>query len=155
MRVRHLVLLTLFAALLAPVSASASTIIDRNASGVTLKVSPSGQALVSYTARGKRWNVLAWGAVNALAPTPGGKQVDFKLDYSGGWGTNKRDVWKTLKNTCGPYTGPPLAWRVTACTATDGSHWAIAVLAANAAELRSHAHPEAGRVGASALALDR
>ncbi len=68
-------------------SASASTIIDRNASGVTLKVSPSGQALVSYTARGKRWNVLAWGAVNALAPTPGGKQVDFKLDYSGGWGT--------------------------------------------------------------------
>ncbi|MCY7303936.1 MAG: hypothetical protein LH654_13075, partial [Thermoleophilia bacterium] len=98
MRVRHLVLLTLFVAFLAPMSAGAATIIDRNATGVTLKVDRTGQALVSYTARGKQWNVLASGAINALAPTPTGKQVDFKLDYSGGWGTTKRDVWKTLKN---------------------------------------------------------
>src|SRR4029079_6166806 len=28
-------------------------------------------------------------------------------------------------NTCGPYTGPQLAWLVTACTAPDGSHWAL------------------------------
>ncbi len=122
---RHLVLLTLVLALLAPMSASASTLIDRNASGVTLKVSASGQALLSYKARGKQWNVLAWGAVNAIKPTPGGKQVDFRLDYSGGWGTYKRNVWKTLANTCKPYTGPPLAWKVTACTATDGSHWGV------------------------------
>ena len=125
MRVRHLVLLTLSLALLAPMSASASTLIDRNASGVTLKVSKSGQALLSYKARGKQWNVIAWGALNALKPTPVGKQVDFKIDYSGGWGTTKRDVWKTLKNTCKPYTGPPLAWKVTACTAPDGSHWGV------------------------------
>ena len=125
MRVRHLVLLTLVLALLAPTSASASTLIDRNASGVTFKVSKSGQALLSYKARGKQWNVLAWGAVNAIKPTPSRRQVDFKLDYSGGWGTVKRDVWKTLANTCKAYTGPPLAWKVTACTATDGSHWAV------------------------------
>lgn len=125
MRVRHLVLLSLCVALLAPLSASASTIIDRNASDVTLKVDKSGQALVSYNARGKRWNVLAWGAVNAIAPTQARKQVDFKLDYSGGWGTHKRDVWKTFENSCTKYTGPPLAWQVLACTASDGSHWAL------------------------------
>ena len=84
-----------------------------------------GQAVVSYTARGKKWNVLAWGAVNAIAPSAGSKQVDFKLDYSGGWGTYKRDVWKTVKNSCGTYNGPPLAWRVTSCTAKDGSSWAL------------------------------
>ena len=48
-----------------------------------------GQALVSYNARGKRWNVLAWGAINAIHPTTQRAQVKFKLDYSGGYGTYK------------------------------------------------------------------
>ncbi len=125
MRVRHLVILTLCVILLLPATAGASTIIGRNASNVELKVGPSGQAVISYDSRGKRWNVLAWGAVNALAPTPSRKQVDFKLDYSGGWGTAKKDVWRTTKNVCGPYTGPALAWHVASCTAPDGSHWAL------------------------------
>ena len=125
MRTRHLILLGLSVVLIAPMSASASTIIGRDTSNVTLKVDRSGQALISYTSKGKRWNVLAWGAVNAVAPTLTGKQVDFKLDYSGGWGTYKKDVWRTLENSCKPYSGPPLAWRVLACTAPDGSHWAL------------------------------
>ena len=125
MRLRHLLLVAIFAALVAPVGANASTLLDRNARGITLKVNSKGQAVVSDTARGKNWNVLAWGAVNAIAPSAGSKQVDFKLDYSGGWGTYKRDVWKTVKNSCGTYNGPPLAWRVTSCTAKDGSSWAI------------------------------
>ncbi len=108
-----------------PASAGASTIIGRNASNVELKVGTSGQAVISYTSRGKRWNVLAWGAVNALAPTPSRKQVDFKLDYSGGWGTYKKDIWRTMKNECKPYTGPALAWHVASCTAPDGSYWAL------------------------------
>jgi len=115
----------LFVTLLVPVGANASTLLDRNARGVTLKVNSKGQAVISYTARGKKWNVLAWGAVNAIAPSAGSRQVDFKLDYSGGWGTYKKDVWKTVKNSCGTYKGPPLAWRVTSCTATDGSSWAL------------------------------
>lgn len=125
MRLRHLFLTAILAALLQPVGAHASTLIDRNATGVSLEVNDAGQALVSYTARGKRWNVLAWGAVNAIAPTPNARQVDFKLDYSGGWGTYKKDVWKTFANTCRAYTGPPLAWSVTTCTAKDGSQWAL------------------------------
>jgi hypothetical protein len=124
MRLR-LVLVAAFVTLVVPVGASASTLLDRNARGITLKVNSNGQAVVSYTARGKKWNVLAWGAVNAIAPSAASKQVDFRLDYSGGWGTYKKDVWKTVKNSCGTYKGPPLAWRVTSCTAKDGSNWAL------------------------------
>ena len=125
MRFRLATVLAVAAAFAVPASASASEIIDRNASDVTLKVASSGQALVSYHARGKRWNVLAWGAVNALHSTPARAQLKFRLDYSGGYGTYKRDVWKTLKNTCRPYDGPELQWFVTGCKAADGSYWAL------------------------------
>ena len=69
--------------------------------------------------------MLAWGAVNAIAPTRTRKQVAFKLDYAGGWGKYQRDYWKTFRTTCRRYDGPALAWKVTACTAPDGSYWAL------------------------------
>lgn len=125
MRFRIVIVTVVLAALGLAGTASASEIVDRNASKVSLKVARNGQALVSYNARGKRWNVLAWGAVNAIAPTTTRKQVEFKLDYSGGYGTYKRDVWKTFKNACQPYDGPELHWLVTACKAPDGSYWAL------------------------------
>jgi hypothetical protein len=82
-------------------------------------------ALVSYrTSRGWR-HVLAWGAVGARAPSETRPQVKFSLDYSGGWGTFHRQVWKTLRNTCRRYAGPRLPYLVTACTAADGSYWAL------------------------------
>ena len=90
MHFRLVAIIAVVAAFVVPATASASEMIDRNASKMTLKVASNGQALVSYNARGKRWNVLAWGAVNAIAPTPTRKQVEFKLDYSGGWGTYKQ-----------------------------------------------------------------
>ena len=125
MRVRLAVLLTAVTSFAVPATASASEIIDRNAVDVELKVAANGQALISYNARGKRWNVLAWGAVNALHPTPSRKQVEFQLDYSGGYGTYKRDVWKTFKDACRPYDGPALKWFVAGCKAPDGSYWAL------------------------------
>ena len=125
MRFRIVIVTVVLAALGLAGTASASEIVDRNASKVSLKVARNGQALVSYNARGKRWNVLAWGAVNAIAPTTTRKQVEFKLDYSGGYGTYERDVWKTFKNACQPYDGPELHWLVTACKAPDGSYWAL------------------------------
>jgi hypothetical protein len=106
-------------------TASASTLIDRNAHGVKLEVDAKGEALVSYTAGGKAKHVLAWGAVNAIAPTRTRKQVDFTLDYAGGWGKYHRDYWRTFTGSCGAYDGPPLAWKVTACKARDGSYWAL------------------------------
>jgi hypothetical protein len=120
-----LIALVAVAACVAPATASASEIIDRNASDISLKVASNGQALVSYNARGKRWNVLAWGAVNAIHATTSRPQVNFRLDYSGGYGTYKRDVWKTFKNACRPYDGPQLQWFLLGCKASDGSYWAL------------------------------
>jgi hypothetical protein len=125
MRFRLAAILAVLAAAALPATASASEIIDRNASNVRLKVASNGQALVSYKARGKQWNVLVWGAVNAIHATPTRAQVKFKLDYSGGYGTYKRDVWKTLKSACRPYDGPELQWFVAGCKASDGSYWAL------------------------------
>ena len=108
-----------------PAAASASELIDHNPVGVRLAVDRSGKALLTYRARGNTRRVLAWGAVDAIHPTRARKQVEFRLDYSGGWGTFRRDVWKTFRNSCRPYDGPRLQWLVTACKAPDGSYWAV------------------------------
>jgi hypothetical protein len=106
-------------------TASASDLIDRNAHGVRLEVNAKGEALVSYSAAGTTKHVLAWGGLNAIAPTRARPQISFKLDYAGGWGKYHSDYWKTFGGTCGAYPGPPLAWKVAACTAPDGSFWAL------------------------------
>ena len=99
---RHglLVLTVVLAASAFASTATASDLIDRNAHGITLAVNTKGEALVTYTAAGKRRRVLAWGAVNAIAPTTARPQVSLRLDYAGGWGKYKRDYWKTFRNAC-------------------------------------------------------
>jgi len=67
-------------------AAGASQVISTSSvSNVSLGVNDKGEAMVSYTADGKTVHVLAWGAVNALAPTPSGTQVAFSLAYDGGY----------------------------------------------------------------------
>ena len=105
--------------------AAASQLVDRNASDIHLAVNAKGEALITYRAKGALKHVLAWNAVNAIAPTLARRQVAFSLDYAGGWGKYRTDYWKTFPSTCRAYTGPKLAWNVTACTAPDGSHWAL------------------------------
>jgi hypothetical protein len=107
-------------------TASASQLVDRNAKGIKLAVNAKGEALLSYTSGGKVKHVLAWGAVNAVAPTTSRQQVALKLDYAGGWGKyHSNTYWKTFGTACGKYDGPALAWLVTACKAPDGSYWAL------------------------------
>jgi hypothetical protein len=96
--------------------AGASTIIDRDARAVTLKVDGAGFAVVGYRVGGKVRHVLAWGALN--------DQTRFKLDYAGGSGAFHKPVWKTITE-CLPYDGPGLAWLVKACKASDGTYWAL------------------------------
>ena len=122
---RLLVLLPILVLAFAAGTANASQLIDRDASGVSLEVNAKGEALITYTAHGTTKHVLAWGAVNAIAPTPTRKQVAFDLDYAGGWGKYHTTYWKTFKGSCGTYDGPPLAWKVVACKAPDGSYWAL------------------------------
>lgn len=106
--------------------AAASELIDRNAAAVRLAVNAKGEALLTYRTRGRTWHVLIWGAVDARQPTSGKPQVRFRKDYSGGYGKYRNgEYWRSFSNTCGPYQGPPLVYFVTACTARDGSHWAV------------------------------
>jgi hypothetical protein len=125
-RLRLLVLALAAASLALPATALGSEVIDRNASNIQLKVSHTGrQALLLYRARGRQQHVLAWGAKNAIAPTRARKQVTFKLDYSGGWATYRKDVWKTFKDHCQKYDGPTIQWAKITCKAPDDSYWAV------------------------------
>jgi hypothetical protein len=90
-------------------------ILARNATNVRLEADAAGRALVTYRSGGTLRRVLAWGAINAIPPTEGRDQVNFVLLYGGG----------PIRNVCRPYTGPSLAWLVVACTAPDGTHWAL------------------------------
>jgi hypothetical protein len=121
-----LVLAGLVAALSAlPDAAHASQLVARNTSTERLAVSSSGKALLTYHGGGRLQRVLAWGAVDARTPSETHGQVGFQIDYSGGWGSAGRPLWKTHRNVCGPYRGSVLPWVVAACTAPDGSHWAL------------------------------
>jgi hypothetical protein len=157
-------LLVVAAAVAVPV-ANASQLIDRNATNVKLLVNKKGEALITYLKDGKPRRVLAWGAINALPPTADAEQVEFKVDYQGGWKKHfvdnptvkqlqtayvqlrqsqgpylgspvvrqlsakssfAKNYWKNSFNgSCPKYAGPRLAWFVTACTAPDGSFWAV------------------------------
>ena len=119
MRTRALIralALALAAAAQLPAAASASQLIDRNAADVRLAVDGRGRALVTYTTAGAARRVLAWGAINARHPASGVPQLAFRLDYSGP---------TSFRGSCARYDGPALAWLVVACSAPDGSYWAL------------------------------
>ncbi len=95
--------------------ATGSELVGYNASQVRLQVDAQGRALVSFRSAGVAKSLVAWGAVDARAPSRTLPQVAFSIRSGGGIGSN----------TCRPYAGPPLAWLVQACTAADGTHWAL------------------------------
>jgi hypothetical protein len=106
----------LVASVAAVPEASASTLVDRGASAVQLKANGRGVGLITYRRSGATRRVLAWGAINM-------GRLAHRLDYSGqhkGVGN-----WRSFRNTCRPYSGPPLQYVTAACTLPDGSHWAV------------------------------
>lgn len=104
--------------------AAASQLVDRGAREVRLQVDATGVALLTYRVGDRRRKVLAWGAVNARTPSESGRQVRFRLDYSGGWGAFKRNLAASFDNACRPAV-VPLRYAVAACRAADGSYWAV------------------------------
>jgi hypothetical protein len=104
--------------------ASAAQLIDRNATGVQIKANTKGEMMLTYHKGAQVKHVLVWGAINALAPRQGARQVKFKLDYSGGWGSRHTVYWKHFPGGCGAYDGPALPYLVAACKSADGSYWA-------------------------------
>ena len=113
----RLSLVVLALALAAAVSAEpvfASAIIARDVSHPALTIDRQGRAHISYL-RGGHWlTVAAWGATNARRPSRTVPQVEFHIRYGEGG-----------RGICRPYDGPPLALLVKACTAPDGSYWAL------------------------------
>jgi hypothetical protein len=85
MRRFALILSLLVAAAFASTAVASQVISTSTVSGLHLKVNAKGEALLTYRSHGKLIHVLAWGAENAIAPTAGGKQAAFQLDYSGGY----------------------------------------------------------------------
>jgi hypothetical protein len=124
---RSPIVVALVAAALAVVapSAVASERVDVNATSVRLAANARGTAMVTYHARGRTFHLLAWGAVNARPPSQTVRQVHFRFDWSGGWKSRHRLVWKNFRNTCAKYDGPPLVYLVDACKVRDGSYWAL------------------------------
>ena len=107
-------------------AAASERLSDVDVADVTLAVDARGDALVSYrTHAGTMRHVLVWGAENAVPPSPDVPQQVFHLDYAGGWGRYHRPVWRSFHDGCRPYDGPKLVYLVAACTAPDGSYWAI------------------------------
>jgi hypothetical protein len=102
-------------------SAQAAQLIARNATGVSIRTNARGEALVTYRMNGRVHRTLVWGAINARFPSRGQRQVEFKVDYSGGWRTHRST---TFAGSCGRYDGPAIPNLVAACKAPDGSYWA-------------------------------
>jgi hypothetical protein len=147
---RGFMLAAVATALVAAPVARPSQSLDDYVTGAKLAVNDKGEALVTYTKAGRPKRVLAWGAVNANPPARGGKQVEFKLDYSGGYGKYHKPYWQSFGSTCLPYDGPKLAWVVAACKAPDGSYWA---LQAWQRMLPDYGLPASGRSAAAELHL--
>jgi hypothetical protein len=120
------VVLLAVAALAAVPAAGASDRVALNATSVRLAVSAdSRRAMLTYVQGGKTRHVLVWGAVNALPPSETVPQVRFQIDWTGGWAVYGHTVFRQFGNACRAYDGPALANLLAACTAPDGSYWAV------------------------------
>jgi hypothetical protein len=121
------VLVVVVAALaLAPAAIASQPLGDLNVTGVKLAVNADGKALLSYRREdGRPRDVLVWGAINARTPSRSVPQVAFRFDYSGGLRTYGRRIAPRFVNRCRRYDGPQLVFLVAACTAPDGSYWAV------------------------------
>jgi hypothetical protein len=114
--------------------AASSYIVARDATKVSLKAGNyKGKqiAVVSYTEKGKRWNVLFWGAINARPYSSSTKQVAFQNDRSGGW-SKFRDAkaWSKVPSSCkaDSRVKSSIPNAIAACTMPNGEHWAIQVI---------------------------
>lgn len=126
------VALTLFVTDLTGEPARASELIGRNAKNIMLQANKRGEALVSYVSQGKERHLLVWDAVNAVAPNKGSRQVEFKLDYSGGWQKYYLDDpnvkvlrarYQDLKESGEPYPNSPVVNELSAKSSFARNYW--------------------------------
>ena len=125
MRVRHFVTLTTLAALLIPAGANASTMIDRNAQRrhVEGRRQRPGAGLV----HGARQALERARVERRQRTAPHSRQETGRLQARllGRLGHVQEGRLEDLREHLRRVHRPALAWRVTSCTAKDGSHWAL------------------------------
>jgi hypothetical protein len=83
--VRVCVLTCVLACLAVPAANASQIVSTSTGTNVKLGINAKGEAMVSYVSGGKQVHVLAYGAVNAIAPVRGKEQVALKLSYDGGY----------------------------------------------------------------------
>jgi hypothetical protein len=115
-------------------SASASQLIDRNPTSPTLQLNAKGEALLTYRAHGQLRHVLAWGGINARAPSAGLPQVAFSLDYTGGYGKYFKNnataralaaEYRKIRGSAGA-TSSPIAAKLRQLQKAADLHWKTA-----------------------------
>ncbi len=103
--------------------------VARGAKNVSLKarVTDAGDvALLTYTAGGSVHHTLIWGALNGPGNATAGPAEQFKINYSGGYGSVfGTGYWQTIvkHNQCQTYKGrgPTVHLSVAACALPDGT----------------------------------
>jgi hypothetical protein len=80
-----LAVLVLGAAVAVPVASAGQVISTTSVTNLSLGVNAKGEAMLTYTQKGKVVHVLGFGAVNAIAPVKGKKQLALTLLYDGGY----------------------------------------------------------------------
>ena len=133
----------LAAVVAAPAPASASQMIARNATHVRLAVNRNHVALLTYRSEGV-CTTRSPGARSTRARRRAGcRQVSFRLDYSGGWGSRRKDLWRGFRTSAAPTrarsstTSSPRARRPTARTGSSRSGAACCRRSASAPRSRS------------------
>ena len=123
--VRAAAIVLAITAMLVPATARASDLLDVNAGHVTLEVHGATCARHVHGGRRER-HVLAWGAINAGRPLGAAPAGALRARLLGrAEARAPGDVEDASPTSARPYDGPPLAYLVTACTAPDGSYWAL------------------------------
>jgi hypothetical protein len=111
---------------LASPAAASQPLGDLNVRDLTLAVNGNGKALLTYRREdGRLRHVLVWGAIDARPPSQSVPQVAFRFDYSGGLRSLGHQAAPRFTDRCAPYHGPALPFLVAACTAPDGTYWAV------------------------------
>ena len=127
MRLAVVLCAVISAVVLAAPASGSELIQDSNAQLLSLRVNGKGEALVTYRrADGSVRHVLAWGAINARAPSEEVPQVRFRWDYAGGWGKyHNGKYWQTFRKGLRAVRRPCAADAVAACKAPNGSYWTV------------------------------
>ena len=107
-------------------TANASDLIDRNAHGVTLSVNAKGEALITlHGGRQAQARARVGRDERDRADARARRRCRSSSTTRAAGASTSATTGRRSTTRARPTPGPALAWKVTACTAPDGSYWAL------------------------------